>query len=118
MNVACVRQLLSCVWLFATPWTVPARILCPWDSPGKKTGVGSVPFSRGSSQPELQADSLLSEPQGSHTGKKKKKIHRRHLGPYWLCDPLDSPPLEVRKKQFHMHFENWKIPEGLARACE
>ena len=22
------------------PWTVPARLLCPWDSPGKNTGVG------------------------------------------------------------------------------
>ena len=36
--------LLSCfshVWLFATLWTVqPARLLCPWDSPGKNTGVG------------------------------------------------------------------------------
>ena len=25
---------------FATPWTVAARLLCPWDSPGKNTGVG------------------------------------------------------------------------------
>ena len=24
-----------------TPWTVPARLLCPWNSPGKNTGVGS-----------------------------------------------------------------------------
>ena len=31
--------LLSCVRLFVTPWTVPARLLCPWDSPGKNTGV-------------------------------------------------------------------------------
>ena len=24
-----------------TPWTIyPARLLCPWDSPGKNTGVG------------------------------------------------------------------------------
>ena len=23
-----------------SPWTVPTRILCPWDSPGKNTGVG------------------------------------------------------------------------------
>ena len=31
---------LSCVRLFATPWTVlPARLLCPWDFPGKSTGV-------------------------------------------------------------------------------
>ena len=31
----------SCLTL-ATPWTVlwPARLLCPWDSPGKNTGVG------------------------------------------------------------------------------
>ena len=30
-------RLLSHVWLFATPWTV--RLLCPWDSPGKNTGL-------------------------------------------------------------------------------
>ena len=31
---------LSHVRLFATPWTVPTRLLCPLDSPGKNTGVG------------------------------------------------------------------------------
>ena len=30
---------LSCVWFFATPWTV-ARLLCPWNSPSKNTAVG------------------------------------------------------------------------------
>ena len=32
--------MLSCfsrVWFFATPWTIA---LCPWNSPGKNTGVG------------------------------------------------------------------------------
>ena len=38
--------------LCATPWTVPARLLCPLDSPGQNTGVGT--FSRGSSQPRDQ----------------------------------------------------------------
>ena len=33
-------NLLSRVWLFATPWTVPARLLHPWDSPGKNSEVG------------------------------------------------------------------------------
>ena len=33
-------HVLSCVQLFATPQTVAARLLCPWDSPGKNTGVG------------------------------------------------------------------------------
>ena len=39
----------------------PARLLCPWDSPGKKTGPdpGIRPGS-----PALQADSLPSEPPG------------------------------------------------------
>ena len=31
---------LSCVSLFATPWTVPNRLLCHWNFPGKSTGVG------------------------------------------------------------------------------
>ena len=30
---------LGCAWLFMTPWTT-ARFLCPWDFPGKNTGVG------------------------------------------------------------------------------
>ena len=29
----------SCLTL-ATPWTVTCKLLCPWDSPGKNTGVG------------------------------------------------------------------------------
>ena len=32
----------------------PARPLCSWDSPGKKTGVGCLSFSRGSSPPRDQ----------------------------------------------------------------
>ena len=33
-------QLLSRVQLFATPWTVAPRLLCPCGSPGKNPGVG------------------------------------------------------------------------------
>ena len=29
----------SLVRLCVTLWTVPAKLLCPWDSPGKNTGV-------------------------------------------------------------------------------
>ena len=32
--------ILSCVGHSATPRTEPIRLLCPWDSPGKSTGVG------------------------------------------------------------------------------
>ena len=31
--------MLSRVRLFATPWTVARKLLCPWDFPGKNTGV-------------------------------------------------------------------------------
>ena len=37
---ACVLSQFCCIWLFATLWTVAHRLLCPWDSPGKSTGVG------------------------------------------------------------------------------
>ena len=38
--IFCVcTQSLSRVQLFATLWTVPARLLCSWDFPGKNTGV-------------------------------------------------------------------------------
>ena len=33
----------SCPTL-VTPWTMPATLLCPWDSPGKNTGVGCHSF--------------------------------------------------------------------------
>ena len=46
-----------------------ARLLCPWDSPGKNTGIGSNSLLQGDLDPEieprspvLQADSLPSEP--------------------------------------------------------
>ena len=32
----------------------PTRILCPWDSPGKNTGVGYHAYSRGSSWPKAR----------------------------------------------------------------
>ena len=32
--------MLSRVPFFVTPWTVACQLLCPWDSPGKNSGVG------------------------------------------------------------------------------
>ena len=58
---------------FTTPWTVAARLLCPWDFPGKNTGVGchfllqGIFPTQGSSQSLLhwQADSLPLSHQGA-----------------------------------------------------
>ena len=35
----CCLVTKSCLTL-VTPWTVPTRLLCPWDFPVKNTGVG------------------------------------------------------------------------------
>ena len=32
---------------FETPWTVAPRLLCPWNFPGKNTGVGCHPLLQG-----------------------------------------------------------------------
>ena len=56
----------SCLTLFRPHGLQPASPLCPWDSPGKNTGVGSPSFLKGifltqGSNPSLlhcQADSL------------------------------------------------------------
>ena len=77
LHCACVcAQSLSCVQLFATLLpTAPTRLLCPWNSPGKNTGVGchfllqGIFLTQGSNpcllclQP-YQADSLPLAPPG------------------------------------------------------
>ena len=39
-SILYLSQSLSCGQLFVTDGLQPARLLCPWDSPGKNTGVG------------------------------------------------------------------------------
>ena len=72
----CMSQSLSCVRLFAAPWTVARQALLstcfsrqehwsglPFPSPGDPPNPGTEPRS-----PALQADSLLSEPPGKPFG--------------------------------------------------
>ena len=54
---------LSRAGLFETPWTAAYRLLCPWDFPGKSTGVGFWSESKGlrtrssnSRSPSLRAE--------------------------------------------------------------
>ena len=74
ITLVCV---LSRVWLFAIHGVAkePSRLLCPWDSPGKNTGVGCRPSPGdlpGSgiklTSPALAGRFFAAEPQGSpHT---------------------------------------------------
>ena len=58
-----------CFWLFATPWTEPSKLLCPWDITCKNTGVGCHFLSRGSSWPRDQICvsclAFITEPPGN-----------------------------------------------------
>ena len=69
----------------------PRGLYSPWNSPGQNTGVGSFPFSRGSSnsgiEPRssaLQVGSVAAEPQG--------KPSSLPLGPPCLGAPLIECP--------------------------
>ena len=44
-------KLLSHVWLFAIPWTVVTRLICPWNFQARALEWVAMSFSRGSSQP-------------------------------------------------------------------
>ena len=78
LRVHAVRAcMLTHVQLCATPWTIwPARLLCPWNSPGKNTGVGCHSLLQGTFPTQGSKSSLLiagrfftAEPSGKpHTG--------------------------------------------------
>ena len=40
LGLCSIECVLSRVWLFVNHVLWPTRLLCPWDSPGKNTGVG------------------------------------------------------------------------------
>ena len=116
---ACVLSHFSYDWLLTTLWPV-ARLLCPWDSPGKNTGVDengiglSILQDAGSSQPRgqtgvsyvylhWQADWWLS-------GKKKKKKSACSTGD--AGTQVWFPGLEdlEEKMATHSSILDWRIP--------
>ena len=72
-TLSCVPELCPTLQPFGLQ---PARLFCPWESPGKNTGVGSHALLQGNlPDPEIEleslafrADPLLSEPQGRPAG--------------------------------------------------
>ena len=74
----------------ATPWTVATRLLCPWDFPGKTTGVGchfllwGIFLTQGSNSPFLlwQVDSL-------------PVSHKRSL---WECYLVLNSPCDGKRR--------------------
>ena len=56
----CVLSHFRYVWLCVIHGPKPARLLCPWDSPDKNTGVGCQAFLWGSSYPGIKPMLLMS----------------------------------------------------------
>ena len=71
----------------------PARLLCPWDSPGKNTGVSCHALFQGNlpnpgiepRSPSLQADSLPTEPPAIFITPLKKKKKTFAVENFSLC---------------------------------
>ena len=99
------------------PWGLqPTRLLCPWDSPGKNTGVGCHSLLQGifptqESNPGLlycrqtQADALTSEPPGS-----PYPSYRHHLMDCYSAFPnwwlVCSDNTLNRQLQLHSHWRS------------
>ena len=82
VHVCSVAQSCQTLW---PQGLQPTRVFCPWDSPGKNTGVGCYsllqeifPTHRSNPFPSLQADSSLSEPPG--------KPRRQHIWQFLLSN--------------------------------
>ena len=83
-------MLVTCVQFFVTLWTVAHQPLCPWDSPGKNTGVGShsvlqgIFLTQGSNSGLLHCSQIL--------------YHLSHQGS-WIMGgksiPISPPPKEA-----------------------
>ena len=115
-SVYLCAQSLSCVQLFATPWTasLPSSSVCG-DSPGKNTGVGchallqGIFLTQGSNAHLLYCRQILyplSHPESPCLSitEAKKPIHTLHLisKPWFICFPfklshfLQNPSFQLR----------------------
>ena len=101
----------------------PTRLLCPWDFPGKNTGVGSHPLLQRIFQaqglepgsPALQADSLPSEPPGKfrksqHT-KQPIESHLKVMSGQDWCYMIKSKQANEQKLIEHTTWRNKKKEE-------
>ena len=58
-SLICVCVTQSCLTLYGPMDYSPTRLLCPWNSPGKNTGVGCHSFLQGKIQEEMATHFLL-----------------------------------------------------------
>ena len=83
----------SRVWFCVTPQMAAHQALCPWDSPGKNTGVGYhflLQFMKGKSESEV-AQSCLTLRDPMDCSLPGSSVHGFSRQEYWSGVPLPSP---------------------------
>ena len=97
-----------------TPWTA-ARLLCPWDFPGKNTGWVAISSSRGSSRPrdQTQVSCLAGRFFTVWATKEAQLLLRRCLN---HC--VIFPVQEQRPAGASFHLAWWWGVGGTSGACE
>ena len=106
---------VSRVQLHVTLWRQPARLFCPWDSPGKGTRVGCHAFLQGIFQTQglklgllYYRQILYAEPPGKPTGVDSQSL----IQGIFLTQGLNLGFLHCRKILHHLSHQG--SPEVLA----
>ena len=109
LMVVVVVQFLSCVRLFGPHGLQPARLFCPWDFPGKNTGVGchfllqGIVPTQGSSLCLLhwQVDSLPLNHREAHLKNEVKSLSRvQLLATSWAVACQTPPSLGFSRQEY------------------
>ena len=111
--------MLSRVQLFETHELWPARLLCPWDSPGKNTGVDCIPFSRRSSWPRdrIQVSCIAGLSYSLHVFISMWLISICQAFQRKLSRTDSKPPLKIKPTKTHTRrrngsFSSLPFPKG------
>ena len=115
-----VLKRLNHVWPSGPFWLYPARLLYPWDFPGKNTIVGyhfllqRIFLVQGSNivSPALQADSLPTEPLEYFT-----ILKIPHLTPLRYISVFFSTLTELCNHHFYLILEYFHHPKNKPRTC-
>ena len=89
----------NCVHLFWTHGLLPARLICPWDFPGKNTGAGCYFLLKGSSWPGDQT-SISYIAGGFFTAEPPGKPTAEELGSEWLSNLHKVPKPSTVNQEF------------------
>ena len=110
--------MLSCVWLFATPWTVAHQAALSMGFPSKNTGVGCYSLLQGIFQTQGLNPCLLHNRQIlyhlSHQGSNFRQYTYQNWNTRLSYLPLWETCMQVNKQQLELNVE-WQTASKLGK---